>query len=229
MTAVRPPRPLSLACAALVLPLCGCGVGGAEFHPGTAAQVGDDVVTVAHVDEVAADYCAAVEDQIQGGTKVPMRYLRSGVAGQLAMRAAVEQLADEYGVTPGTQYRSQLSQIKGQASSLDDDIADSYVEVESVQPYVADVLTSVGGIRLEEESEPSIEARQQAGLEALDEWAQQEDVSFAPRYGLEFRDGQPVRVDEEISYPLSDTAKAGLAEEPDAEYAAALPDVQTCG
>lgn len=224
-------RPLAVTTAAALFTLTGCGVVTTEFHPGAAAEVGSQIVTVSHVDEVAADYCTAVEDQItQSGNKLPMRILRSGVAGQLALVSAAEQLAEEYGVEPTDQYRTELSTIESQASDLEPDVAESFVEVNSASAYVGDVLTSVGAIELGGDgAEPTIEERQTAGLEVLSSWMDREGVVVDPRYGIEFRDGQPVGVDTDVSYAFGDVAKAGLLPEPDAAYAATLSDELVCG
>ena len=83
----RPPVGI-LATSALLLSgvLSGCGTAGTGFHPGVAAQVGDDQITVSHVDEVTGNYCSAIQQQLSADNQVlPLRFLRSGIAGQLAL------------------------------------------------------------------------------------------------------------------------------------------------
>ena len=233
MSAVRLTRPLVVACAAaLSLTLTGCGVAGTDFHPGVAAQVGDETVSSDHVDEVATHYCTAIQDQIRtGGDPLPMRFLKAGVAGQLALLSAVEQLAAEYDVEPGEQYRTEGTSIEDLTQDLDEEVADAYVEVNSINPYVVDVLRTIGDIELEEagQADASIDEQQVAGVEALDEWIQREGIEMDPRYGLEFQDGQPVPVDTDVSFAAGDLAKGGLLPEPNAPYTAALPGELTCG
>jgi hypothetical protein len=232
MSAVRLTRPLAVACAVLSLTLTGCGVAGTDFHPGVAAQVGDETVSADHVDEVATDYCTAIEDQIRtGGNPVPMRFLKSGIAGQLALLSAAEQLAEDYGVEPGEQYRTEVSAIEAQTEDLDEDVADAYLEINSISPYLVDVLRAVGAIELERDgqTDPSVEEQQAAGAEALEAWVEREGVELDPRYGMEFQEGQPVPVDTDVSFAVGDLAKAGQLSEPDADYTSTLPGELTCG
>ena len=50
--------------------LSGCGVAGTDFHPGVAAQVGDETITVSEVDSVASNYCSAITSQLQSNNQV---------------------------------------------------------------------------------------------------------------------------------------------------------------
>src|SRR5919112_1090637 len=109
-------RPLAGTVAASVLVLAGalsgCGVAGTGFHPGVAAQVGDDQIKVSRVDTIASDYCSAIREQLRGENQVlPLRYLRGGIAGQLALVAAAEQLAEEHGVEAGAQYDQKVAEL----------------------------------------------------------------------------------------------------------------------
>src|SRR3712207_4141811 len=70
---------LAVLGAALAL-LSGC----AGATPGVAVRVGDESITVNEVDELTANYCEAVEDQLTGGGQVvPLRFFRGGLAGVL--------------------------------------------------------------------------------------------------------------------------------------------------
>ena len=44
-----------------VVLLAGCGVAGTQFHPGLAAEVGDQSITSRHLDQLTSDYCAGFE------------------------------------------------------------------------------------------------------------------------------------------------------------------------
>jgi peptidyl-prolyl cis-trans isomerase SurA len=44
-----------------VVLLSGCGIAGTQFHPGVAAEVGDQTITSRHVDKVTDDYCTGFE------------------------------------------------------------------------------------------------------------------------------------------------------------------------
>ena len=72
----------------LVVLLAGCGVAGTQFHPGVAAEVGDQTITTRHVDQVTDDYCKAIEKVSEGqerraGQPTPMRYLTHEFASAL--------------------------------------------------------------------------------------------------------------------------------------------------
>jgi hypothetical protein len=225
-------RSLAVAIPCLVL-LSGCGVAETQFRPGVAVEVGDRTITTDHIDELTTGFCAAVEEQItSGGQTYPLRLFKRGIVGQIALRSAVEQLAQDYDVTPGADYQSQLAQIETEAEGLSDDGRDEYVEVQATLPYVTDVLTQIGGILLAEdgEEEPTIDFQQARGLDALTEWVDREGVDFDPRYGTELVDGQPQPVDTDLTFAFSDVAKGGVSEdEPDPVYVATLPASATCG
>ncbi|MDN4171410.1 hypothetical protein QWY28_00480 [Nocardioides sp. SOB77] len=227
-------RPLlGLAAASTLLAsglLSGCGVAGTGFSPGLAASVGDTSITTDRVDAVAASYCDAITPQLEGQV-LPNRYLTSGVAGQLALAAAAEQLAAEHGVEPGDQYAGQVAQLEQAVAQLPEDQQDAVVEVESAGSLVSDLVLGVGRTLAEEQgvADPTEEQVAQLGNEALAAWIEDNDVELNPRYGVELRDGQPLDTDTETSVAVGDVATAAMAESPDQEYAAALPDAQRCG
>jgi hypothetical protein len=225
-------RSLAAAIPCLLL-LSGCGVSETQFRPGVAVAVGDRTITTDHVDELTTGFCAAVEEQIaEGGQSFPLRLFKRGIVGQLALQSAVEQLAQDYGVTPGADYKSQLAQIETEAEGLSADGREEYVEVQATLPYVQDVLTQIGGLLLadEGEEEPTLDFQQARGLDALVEWVDREGVTFDPRYGTEMVDGQPQPVNTDLTFAVSDVAKGGLSEEePDPLYVDTLPVSATCG
>lgn len=228
------PRPfLGLAAASTLLLsglLSGCGVAGTGFSPGIAAEVGDREISIDRVHELAASYCDAITPQLEGQV-LPNRYLTSGVAGQLALAEAAQQLGEEHGVEPSEQYDSQVSQLRTAVAGLTRDQQAAVVEVDSAGSLVSDVVIGVGEVLAEEEglSDPSREQVAQLGNQALAEWIEENDVDLNPRYGIELRNGQPVEADTSTSVAVGDTATAAMADSPDQEYAASLPDSQRCG
>jgi hypothetical protein len=229
---VRLQRSLPVLAISVVL-LSGCGVAGTEFHPGIAAQVGDDTITTRHVDQVTDDYCQAVEkvskDQGQtGAQRTPLRYLTHDFANVLIVEAAVQQLADEYDVQPSATYKSGLAQLEPQLTKLDEAEKDAVREVIGARSYATDVLSTIGGIELAKQGndDATADEKTKAGDEALKAWEADHDVVINPKYGLDFNDPKPV--DTDLSYALGTTAKAGLADQPDTSYTSALPDSLTC-
>ena len=226
-------RSLAAAVPCLALLVSGCGVAETEFHPGVAVEVGDRTISTNHVDELTTGFCDAVEEQIAtGGQSFPLRLFKRGIVGQLALRSAVEQLAQDYDVEPGADYQAQLAQIETEAEGLDADGRDEYVEVQATLPYVTDVLTQIGAVLLEDEGQedPTLDFQQARGLDELGAWIDREGVTFDPRYGTEIIDGQPQPANTDLAFAFSDVAKGGLSdEEPDPVYVATLPTSATCG
>jgi hypothetical protein len=230
LRSVRLPRALVVLPAVL---LTGCGVAGAQFHPGVAAQVGDQTITTRHVDQVTDDYCKAVEkvskDQPdQAGQATPMRYLTHEFATDLVVRAAAEQLADEEGVKPTSAHKTALTQLEPQLTKLSDQQKDSVREIIGARSYAQDVLTQIGEASLKKQGKASDSTDDQyaEGQKVLDAWMADHDVEVNPKYGIEL--GTSTQVDTDLSYALGKTAKAGLAKQPDADYTGALPGNFVC-
>ena len=227
---VRSLRCLPVLAASVVL-LTGCGVAGTEFHPGIAAQVGDDTITTKHVDQVTADFCAAAEEDSKdqsGRVPQPMRTLTQRFTVVLVTQAVAEQLADDYDVEPTSSYNSYVANLRTQLVKLDDDQRDAAVEILGAQTYVQDVLTTIGGKELAEQDNTSASDDEKfaAGQDVLTKWIADHDVEVNPKYGIDFATGAPI--DTDLSYALGETAQGGVSQEPSAGYAAGLPELQTC-
>lgn len=253
MTAVRAARASILL--VLVFVLSGCGLAGNGFQPGVAVLVEDRTITQRHIADLTGSYCEGIGDALEKqGQQVSLRYLSSQVVvPQLTIRLLVEQLAEELGVEPSAQYRTELSALRARVAELDQEQADAVVEVESARAYYLDVLTTIGEMQpgASEGEEPADGDSLTAGREALSRWMVQgpdgvgrpdgdaPTLSINPRYGLRFAEtedegneqGPIVRADTDVSYAASDLAKGGLAPETveDPAYLAKLPDRMVCG
>jgi hypothetical protein len=216
-----------------LLLLSACGVAETQLHPGIAAEVGDRTITTDRVDDLTTGFCDAVEEQItSGGQAVPLRYFKRGIVGQLALQSAAEQLAQDYDVRPGTNYYTQVAELEKSAADLPAAGRDDYVEVQSTLPYITDVLTQIGAKLLTDEGEeaPTVDFQQARGLDELQAWVEREGVTFDPRYGTELVDGQPQAVDTDLTFAVSDVAKAGTSnDDPDPNYTSTLPLSAICG
>ena len=163
---VRFQRSLPILAVSVVL-LSGCGVAGTEFHPGVAAQVGDDTITTRHVDDVTDGYCSTIEtlsaDQGAEQQRIPLRYLAHEFATDLVIRSIAEQLADDYDVEAGTAYRQAMAALEPQVAELSDHERDAALEIEGAQAYYQDVLTQIGGIELEKDGTTERQRRGQGG------------------------------------------------------------------
>ena len=127
MGAVRYRRLLP-ALAVPVLALTGCGVAGTQFHPGIAAQVGDEQITTKHLDSLTDGYCGAIEE-VSGdqGTQqqIPLRYLTHEFATTLVIEAAAKQIAAEYDVKAGAAYEQTLGNLAPQVADLSESQRDA--------------------------------------------------------------------------------------------------------
>lgn len=218
-------RRLGALAAVAVLALTGCGA----VQPGTAVRVDDETISLARVDEVAADFCAAIEPQLDGQAQtLPNSFLRGGIAGTLALRSAADQVAAEYGVEADSeQYRAALAELQRSTATLPEDVRDSVVEVQGATAYLEAVQAAVGEQELD--GRGAYEDFVNAGAEVLTAWIAEHEVEFDPALSTTLENGAITSVDESVSFAVSDQAKAGLAAEPNPAEARLLPATHRCG
>jgi peptidyl-prolyl cis-trans isomerase SurA len=215
---------LSVACAVL---LTGCGAVP-DLNPGVAVRVDDEAVSTRDLEALASDYCSALSSGEQAGGAVPNHFVFGLAASSLGLRSVASQLMAEHDVAPDAAYDTSVEQAKKeQLASLDEAQRDAVIEVGAASIYVTAAETSVGRKVLG--GTPSDEDAQAAGQKALVAWMDDHDVRVDPKYGVSIDTGTAVLADSSVSYAISDTAKAGQAEQPDNAAAAALPESQRCG
>lgn len=219
--------------AALGLGLAGLVLSGcAGATAGVAAQVGDTDISNSRVDEAARSLCTAFGEQLAGeGSTVPMGYVRASALSMLAVRAQAEQIADEYGVKPGSGYLNDVGQRKIAARGVAEEARDDYVLLTSTDALVNDVIGQVGEVVLAERGveDPTVDQRMQAGQDVFAVWPDANGVEIDPRYGLEMVDGGFMATDSHLSVAVSEVARAGEAPQPDPAQARTLPLTQRCG
>lgn len=214
-----------LATAAVLL--SGCGT-----TPGVALSVGEREISHDRVDEATSHLCTALGEQFESqGTVVPMGFVRQAVVRLLSLRAQATQIADAYGIEPGTTYANDVAQRRRSASAMPDDAREDYVLLTSTTALANDIAEQVGRIELEGENikNPTPEQVGQAGVDVFNTWPDAHGLEVDPRYGLENVDGQLTPIDTNLSVAVSDTAKAGLKQEPDVAFANTLPANHRCG
>ena len=226
MTVTRVRGLVGLALVSTVL-LTGCG-STPDLNPGVAARVGDDTVSVQHVADVAAGYCAAAEPQLQGQV-LPNHYLNAQVASSIALRSAADQMMAKYDVTVDESYTKAEDAARKDDSlaELSDSARDALIEVQGAQTYVNAAEISVGKDALG--ASATADDAQAFGAKVFLAWLADHDVKFDPKYGVAIVEGKSVIEDTSLSYALSDTATKADATTPDSVYAGALPDSQRCG
>ena len=215
-----------------VVLLAGCGVAATQFHPGIAAEVGDQTITSRHLDKVTHDYCTGFEqinkDDPQPGDPIPLRYVTNQFATFLVTRAAAEQLAEQYDVQPSSTYKGALAQIEPELEDLSEDQRDAFREILGARAYNEDVLTQIGEISLQDQgtTDATPEDQYAEGQKVLAAWYDDHDVEVNPKYAVDLdATGQ---VDTDLSYPVGATAKDGLKPEPDPGYTSSLPSHLVC-
>jgi hypothetical protein len=216
------PTWLTVGLAGLLL--TGCG----SASPGVAVKVGDEELSVRHVDAVTANYCTAVGEL---EAEVPMSFVRQYVVQLLTLRSQASQIAEDYGVEPGSTYRNDVAQRQGTAGTQPEEVREDYVELASTTAYAQDILDQVGRIELEDDgvAEPTTEQTTQAGIDVFNQWPDVHGIEIDPRYGLDDVDGVLTPVDTNTSVAVGETAKSGLGTEPDPEFAKTLPLNHRCG
>lgn len=220
-------RPVRAGGAVLVAVLLLSGCAG--LRPGTAVEVGEEQITAGELDSIATRYCAAATASLdQQAQSIPNSYLRSGIAGLLAMREVATQVAAERGVEVETDaYQQQLADVREQVTSLPESQQEAVLDVEGARIFTAAAQTAIGREVLGPDAEDS--ELQAAGAEEMQRWIDEHGVEFAPGLNVTMRDGQPASADSSLSFAVSDEAKAGQAEQPSSAAGAALPDSQRCG
>ncbi len=208
--------------------LTGCG----SAAPGIAVKVGDEELAVREVDAAASRMCTALGDQFASqNTVLPMSFVRQGTLQLMTLRAQAMQLAEEYGVEPGSSYQNDVAQRRRTAASMPADVRDTYVELTTANALATDIVNQVGEIVLEEDGVTDATAEQvtEAGVDVFNQWPHTHGVEIDPRYGLKSVDGVLTPVDTNTSVAVGETAKAGLATEPDTAFAKSLPLTHRCG
>jgi hypothetical protein len=227
-------RSVAAAGLALVgLVLSGCGSLG--IHPGSAAVVGDESLSMSKIDDTAALYCTAYLPQIQQSSTavIPMRLLRQYVAASLSQRLLGEQLASQYDVQPGSQYTTRIGQIEQQFATAAPDEKNAVIDVEGGDPYLQTIQVAIGQKLLADSGQPpgTLKAALQRGQVATQDWLRTHSISIDPVFGVAVDGGQFKPVSDQTSYPLSALSSQGDSgsSQPDAAYVGALPSAQVCG
>lgn len=242
----RPGRLAGLATGlASFLLVAGC----AGLHPGAAVVVGDEVITDDRVDLASRALCTYFEPQVE--QPVPLVEVRRTAAVLLGLRSAVEQLAERHGVTPGSDYNREVARLEELAEQLPEGEREAFLEAQGAQVYVPLTLAEVGGAVLESEGHPAgaeagLGERTEAGVRALLEFVEEEQVEFAPSLGLgvevpEIPAGASLQdtsalvgrifvpVDSSASVPVTEVAKGAAATAAGQAPAVQLPTGQRCG
>lgn len=205
--------------------LTGCGA----LQPGVAVEVGDETIPVSRIDEVASDFCAAVEPQLESQAEtIPLSFFRDGIAGTLALRSVADQLAGDYGVEADSdQYLQAVADVRANVAAVAGEYRDSVLEVESAPAYVEAVQAAVGEIVLDGDGE--YQDFVSAGSREFETWIAENGVEFDPALSTAIKDGVVDTQDGAVSFAVSEKAKNGQSQEPNSVTARQLPATLRCG
>lgn len=214
-------RRVALAALALAAaPLTACA-GGPEIHPGDAAVVGDESITIERVDAMAADLCALQEPGLaQQGAVLPMALLRSVAAETLVSDALLPAFAEEAGIDLAAVRNGVREELETSLAEVPADIRDEAEQQLAFEGARRAVLGIAG-----REGASSAEQATAQGAELFNTWRAEQDVEIDPRFGTV--DLDRLAWDEgngSLSVPADDAAGAL-----DQEAAAKLPASQRCG
>jgi hypothetical protein len=233
---LRPRRPVALvglAAAGLVLSGCGSSLG---IHPGSAAVVGDETVSMSKIDNTSTLFCTVYVKQSQSSQQqqsgpLPMGSFRSFTAASLAKRMLGKQLADQYDVEPASGYEQAVTQYQQALASSPADERDVAIEVAGADAYLQNVQVAIGQQLTgnEGQSNADLKAALERGKVATQDWLNDHDAFIDPVFGISVDEGAFTPQQDQTSYPLSSFASQGAQAQPDAGFVDSLPTAQVCG
>ncbi len=241
----------SLGGAAVVaiagLALSGCGVANEGLRPGLAAQVGDATIDLDTVNDNAAELCTMITFLEGEGASsgVPGSVVRDNSLQYAVLYELGDQLADEYDVEAGDDYRDSLERNESQLKELGvtRGVLDNVVPTLSSGDYFLDIVQQIGWDKLGMNPEDDTTNQGIAeGLKVAKAWEDEHGLQVNPRFSdMSIGDLEQIVTTEpdELSVPVSDFAKQALVDvnaddpnapaEPDTTYLDSLPESQRCG
>ena len=205
-------------------------LGGCSLNPGAAAVVGSETIAHERVDEVAAAVCTANVTTSRASNQPPPTLANSG-AREVALQILLEtELSQQFGEHEGVEATPQeVSQAVAQNERglmlLPEEQRQDFRE--ALREYAESqlLLIEVGRAELGEGASDSEALR--AGLAQRAEYVDQLDVEVDPRYGR-FAEGSYRRGGTALSFPVTEQAKGGAAEQPSTTFVSSLPRSQQC-
>ena len=212
----------ALAASAVLLSACG------QVAPGVAAEVGDDTITDQQVDDVAQVLCALNADPSGAAAPTASKTVRAQALQLLVANELAEDVVD-----PDSVDRRQLREALAQSAETREAVPSTLRPVfdDVVRDYVTAQLglTELGRQALRRQGGSAGEVDDQAALAEGErlrtQHAAEVDIAVDPRFGT-VTDGVLTPATGSLSVAVSETARSGAAENPDA---GALPATQTCG
>lgn len=213
--------------------LAGLLLSACSAHPGSAAVVGSDRISIGEVDDVASALCSAQSSGSAGGQQQDLasRAARQGALDVLISAELSRQFGKSQGVEPDQEQVSQAlaaneQNINGLPASQRAVFRDTLQKFAEGQL----MLVEIGRRSLARNGAKNITDEQalSEGTRLRNAWVRKNvDVSVDPRYG-EFAKGSLVAKSGSLSVPVSQRAADGNSPDPSAGWVSALPASQKC-
>lgn len=217
---------LSLVAAAT---LTGCGSElNPDVHPGLAAVVEGEDVTLEEVDDYAEELCAWQEPNLeQGKIAWPMSYVRTVAVDSIVNELLTNRFAETIDFDREEAVATAEEQATTRATSPAGEVDPTAYELFRRQAFHDKVLLAAGYDELGDDA--TLEQVGEAGLERFTAWREDVDISVDPRFG----EMDPATFDFKAPGSLAVRVSGGLedvqGDQFDQEYVTSLPDEQRCG
>lgn len=217
---------------AAVVALCllsGCG----ELPPSTASVVNGTRITHDQVTDLSDAQCTLRGTLAESGTAPATSIARVNQESlSLLMDAELSlQFGEEESVTADTALtQAFFGQVEPVFEPLPEKARTEFTNVFQDWSKGRAILVAVGSKATGQD--PSLENLEQllnAGLQARQTWLDKAKIETNPLYGPDSQGFPTPGSDGSVSRPVSDFAKGGSVEQPDAEWVTGLPASQKCG
>lgn len=212
--------------------LTGCGSDlGPDLHPGSAAVVGDQRISVDEVDDLSGMLCGFYG--VVAGSPGSVGMVRAQVLDAKVQEAQAEAYAEEFDVDPRPYVRLQENDLESQIDQLEltGSQKDALRDFVRSGIYAQSVQMAVGmGDRPMPPPQQRAQALQAAaatGAETIQKWTESLELTKDPRY-LEFGESGIKLDPSPLSISAANPEGAEVAQEELQAAVAALPASQKC-
>lgn len=208
-------------------------LAGCAQHPGAAAVVGDETITDARVDDVAAAICSANAGASASGQPLASRGARQAALQVLLDSELSRQFGEAKGIKPSDAAVSQaVARSRQTIDALPEDQRDDFREALSDYAAGQYIVVDAGRLYLASQGKTNAPDKQAAaaGTQLRAKFAKTLDVEVDPRYGsFDPASGSLGSNGGSLSVPASAFAMDGASPDPSAGWVSSLPAAQKCG
>ncbi len=227
-------RTYAVAALSVVALAAGCGT---EVHPGQAAVVEGEAISLSDADSFAEDFCELYRPILeQQSASLSMATVRALALDVLVRDELVHQYAEDRGWEPPRSYRDAVARIDDEAQQFQIGAAnvDTFRRVREAEVYADFVYAKAGDEAL---GAAGLDKDPQAALDRgrtiIAAHAEKADITLDPRFGTVSAEGQYLPSSDGLSVPVSSLAKGGAVpadpQAGDTSYVDSLPASQKCG